>query len=128
MFNDKQQEAIDSLEGRVRVIAGAGSGKTSVLTQRYAELIKKGVKPENILCVTFTNKAANEMKERIGKLTGQKDLPYICTFHSFCLRLLRENAYLLGYPDNFSVLDSDDQNSIIKDVYKDCGIDKQEIS
>lgn len=128
MFNEKQLEAINSLEGRVRVIAGAGSGKTSVLTERYAELIKKGIKPENILCVTFTNKAANEMKERISKLIDVKELPYICTFHSFCLKLLREHSYILGYPDNFAVLDGDDQNAIIKDVFKECKISKDEIS
>ena len=128
MFNDKQKEAINSLEGRVRVIAGAGSGKTSVLTARYVELIKKGIKPENILCVTFTNKAANEMKSRIGKLTDQKELPYICTFHSFCLKVIRENAHLLGWDDKFNILDSDDQTTLLKDVYKDCGIDKDTVS
>lgn len=127
-FNTKQQEAINSLEGRVRVIAGAGSGKTSVLTQRYAELINKGIKPENILCVTFTNKAANEMKERIHKLTGVEELPYISTFHSFCLKILRENSHLLGYPNNFSILDGDDQNAIIRDIFKDCNISKDDIT
>ena len=128
MFNEKQEEAIKSLEGRVRVIAGAGSGKTSVLTQRYARLIDSGINPENILCVTFTNKAANEMRERILGLAGLYKLPYICTFHSFCLRLLRENSYVLGYPNNFAILDSEDQNAIIRDVYKDCNIDKDMVS
>ena len=129
MFNEKQQEAINSLEGRIRVIAGAGSGKTGVLTHRYAELIKKGVKPENILCVTFTNKAANEMKERIYKLVEKEcKLDLITTFHGFCLRILRENSYLLGWDSTFKVLDGDDQNAIIRDVYKECKIDKDEVS
>ena len=128
MFNEKQEEAIHSLQGRVRVIAGAGSGKTSVLTQRYAELIKSGVNPENILCVTFTNKAANEMKQRIRTVTDVNELPYICTFHSFCLKLLREHAHILGYPDNFAILDGDDQNAVIRDVFKECNINKDDIS
>ena len=128
-FNKQQKQAINSLKGRIRVIAGAGSGKTSVLTERYIKLVESGVKPQNILCVTFTNKAANEMKERIqSKLDKETDFPLICTFHSFCLRILRENAYILGYPHNFAVLDGEDQTSIIKKIYKDCRINYEEIS
>lgn len=127
MFNEKQLEAINSLEGRVRVIAGAGSGKTKTLVERYIRLLDKGIKPENILCVTFTNKAANEMKERINKIK-ENDLSLITTFHSFCLRIIRENSYLLGWSSNFAVLDSEDQTSILKSVYKECGIDYEEVS
>ena len=127
MFNDKQLDAINSLEGRIRVIAGAGSGKTSVLTQRYATLIEKGINPASILCVTFTNKAANEMKDRIIKLVGKGDY-LINTFHGFCLKILRENINKLGYPINFSILDADDQSQIIKKIYKDCNIDYDEIT
>ena len=129
MFNKQQKEAINSLEGRIRVIAGAGSGKTSVLTERYKKLVESGVNPRNILCVTFTNKAAMEMKERIGKLVPDKTkLDLICTFHSFCLRILRENAYILGFPNNFAVLDSEDQTIVLKKIYKECNIDYEEVS
>lgn len=128
-FNKQQKEAINSLEGRVRVIAGAGSGKTAVLTERYKKLVENGVRPRNILCVTFTNKAANEMKERIqAQFEKELDLSLICTFHSFCLRILRENAYILGYPPNFVVLDNEDQTSIFKKIYKECGINYEEVS
>ena len=127
MFNDKQLEAINTTEGRIRVIAGAGSGKTGVLTHRYAELIKSGINPNNILCVTFTNKAANEMKERIYKLVEKEcKLDLITTFHGFCLRILRENSYLLGWDSKFNILDGDDQNAILKEVFKDCDINKEE--
>lgn len=127
-FNIQQKDAINSLEGYVRVIAAAGSGKTSVLTQRYAELVKRGEKPFNILCVTFTNKAANEMKERIEKLVGKLDNCMIQTFHAFCLRVLREHVYKLGYSSKFVILDADDQKSIMKKIYKENNIDYDEIS
>lgn len=127
MYNDKQLKAINSLEGKIRVIAGAGSGKTATLTQRYAKLIESGIKPYNILCVTFTNKAAREMKERIEKNVGNLSHAMICTFHSFCLRLLRENIEFLGFPKDFAVLDSEDQKKILKTVYKECKIDYEVI-
>lgn len=129
MFNDKQLEAINTIEGRIRVIAGAGSGKTGVLTHRYAQLIKTGVNPNNILCVTFTNKAANEMRERIYKLVGREcKLDLITTFHGFCLRLFRDNAYLFGWDSKFNILDGEDQNAILKNVYKDLYITKDDLS
>lgn len=119
-FNDKQQRAISTTEGRVRVIAGAGSGKTSVLTERYAEIIKSGVKPEEILCVTFTNKAADEMKERIEKkLNINMKTSLIKTFHGFCYMLLRENISSLGWGSKFNILDSSDQNTLLRNVYED---------
>lgn len=123
MFNERQLEAINTTEGRVRVVACAGSGKTAVLTERYAELVKKGVNPKNILCVTFTNKAAREMSERIIKRVGDINTSQICTFHSFCLRILRQYADLLGFHLKFNILDSDDQKAIIRKIYKECKID-----
>lgn len=128
MFNKQQQLAIDTLEGRVRIIAGAGSGKTKTLTHRYAKLIENGVKPANILCVTFTNKAAKEMRTRIESLVGELPYAKICTFHSFCLKLLRESIDSLGYTKDFNIIDSDDQIRIIKGIYKDCGIDYDVVS
>lgn len=125
MFNEKQQEAINTTEGRIRVVACAGSGKTSVLTERYAELVKSGVNPKNILCVTFTNKAAKEMSERIIQKVGDINTSQICTFHSFCLRILRQYIDKLGFPLKFNILDSDDQKSLIKKIYKECKIDKE---
>ena len=123
MFNERQLEAINTTEGRVRVVACAGSGKTTVLTERYAKLVKSGVNPKNILCVTFTNKAAREMSERIIKRVGDINTSQICTFHSFCLRILRQYADLLGFPLKFNILDSDDQKAIIRKIYKECKID-----
>lgn len=128
MFNEKQLEAINTLDGNIRVVAGAGSGKTSVLTHRYAKLIEKGVAPEEILCVTFTNKAANEMKERIEKLVGFSNYTQICTFHSFCLRVLKQSISLLGYTNKFVILDNEDQKAILKKVYKECKINYEEVS
>lgn len=128
MFNEKQLEAINTLDGNIRVVAGAGSGKTSVITHRYAKLIEKGVAPEEILCVTFTNKAANEMKERIEKLVGFSNYTQICTFHSFCLRVLKQSISLLGYTNKFVILDTEDQKAILKKVYKECKINYEEVS
>lgn len=128
MYNKKQLEAINSLEGRIRVIACAGSGKTATLTQRYVKLVESGINPENILCVTFTNKAADEMKKRITKSLGERDYGLICTFHSFCLRLLRIHGQELGLQSNFAVLDGEDQNTLLKNVYRDNGIDYKETS
>ena len=127
MYNKQQLEAINSLDGRIRVIAGAGTGKTATLTERYIKLLDK-VKPSNILCVTFTNKAANEMKERIEKKVGKLDNSFICTFHGFCLRILRQSISRLGYPNNFIILDKEDQKSLLKKVYKECDIDYEIIS
>ena len=117
-LNEAQKKAILEIECPVIVYAGAGSGKTRTLTYRIAYMImEKGVNPSNILAITFTNKAANEMKERIKDLV---EFDYyaltISTFHSLCARILRKEAYLLGYENNFTILDEDDQLKMISDV------------
>ncbi len=108
-LNDKQIEAVASTEGYVRIIAGAGSGKTKTLTNRYAYLVQAaGIHPGNILCVTFTNKAAGEMKRRVRSLVGDGyDTSLITTYHGFCVRVLREDAGGLFYPRNFKILDEE---------------------
>lgn len=117
-LNEEQKSAVTTIDGNVRVIAGAGSGKTKALTHRYAYLVKEcGIAPSSILSVTFTNKAAQEMKERIRGMIGDQDLGYICTFHGLCLRILREDIHYLHYPQNFTVLDQDDQDILLSDVY-----------
>ncbi len=99
-LNPAQREAVETTEGIVRVVAGAGSGKTRALTHRVAHLLQDfRVDPDKMLCVTFTNKAASEMKKRIEELTGLKNCGTICTFHSFCARFLREHADALFYPN-----------------------------
>ena len=123
-LNDKQKEAIMHIDGPCLVLAGAGSGKTSVLTNRVAHLIENNIAPSNILAITFTNKAAKEMKERVYKLIGK--LAYetqISTFHSFGLKLLKENYSVLGYQKNFTILDSDDTLTIIKKIMKEKNLD-----
>lgn len=122
-LNKKQQEAILTTEGPVRIIAGAGSGKTLTLTKRYCYLVEElGIPTQNILCVTFTNKAANEMKTRIRKMIGDKDTSYICTYHGFCVKVLREDIHVINYPKNFMILDEDDSESILRTVYQELGI------
>ncbi len=120
---DKEQlEAVETTEGYVRVVAGAGSGKTKTLTHRYLYLVKEmGVSPSNILCVTFTNKAAAEMKKRIRSILGGDDSGYISTFHGFCVRFLREEIHVLNYPKEFMILDEDDQKSLLRKAYADLG-------
>ena len=119
-LNENQQKAVVHKEGPMLVLAGAGSGKTSVLTNRIAYLIEEGVSPANILAITFTNKAAREMKERVTKLIGA-DARYIqiSTFHSFGLKILKENYEFLGYDKNFIILDSDDTLTVVKKLMKD---------
>ena len=119
-LNDKQKEAVEHIDGPCLVIAGAGSGKTKVLTTRIANLIAKGIPSYNILAITFTNKAAHEMKERLEKLVPDNQA-FVGTFHSFGVRIIRENAPLLNLDRNFSILDSDDVVSIIKKILKDNG-------
>ena len=98
-LNKEQMEAVTATEGFVRVIAGAGSGKTRALTHRFAFLVQEiGILPENILCVTFTNKAANEMRQRVHNLIGDYDTAYINTFHGFCVSVLQEDSYAVQYP------------------------------
>jgi len=123
-LNEAQIEAVQATEGYVRVIAGAGTGKTRALTHRYAYLIREyGISPSNILCITFTNKAANEMKKRIKAMLGEEfDTSFVATLHAFCTRVLREEIYNLYYPDNFIVLDHVDQKKILEEVYDEMGI------
>lgn len=122
-LNPAQKAAVVHENGPAVVLAGAGSGKTTVLTHRAAWLIQeRGVPASNIILVTFTNKAAGEMKERIERLTGSS-LPYAGTFHSICARILRRNGYLIGLDQNFVIYDSDDQLSLVKDIYKQYGFD-----
>lgn len=112
-------------EGPLLILAGAGSGKTRVLTHRIAYLIDRlGVNPWNILAITFTNKAANEMRERVDKLVGfGSESVWVSTFHSSCARILRRHISLLGYDSNFTIYDSDDQKSLMKDICKLLKID-----
>ena len=120
-LSDVQRRAVMKTEGPVLVLAGAGSGKTSVLTHRVAYLIEdKGVDPSRILAITFTNKAAKEMKERIAKLTAV-DTSYmmVSTFHSMCARFLRYDAEKLGYQPGYSIYDSSDSMTIVKRLLKD---------
>lgn len=124
-LNDRQKEAVVNTDGPMLILAGAGSGKTKVLTTKVAYLIEeKNIDPNNILAITFTNKAAKEMKERIFKLEGNSAFYIqISTFHSFGLKTLKENCELLGYEKNFTILDSDDSLSIIKKIMKELNID-----
>ncbi|WP_049944867.1 ATP-dependent helicase [Butyrivibrio sp. AD3002] len=119
-LNDKQREAVFATEGYVRVIAGAGSGKTKLLVSRYAYLVQDyGIDPANILCITFTNKAAGEMKKRIRSLIGDgNDTSLICTYHGFCNRLLRENPEKLFLNKQFQIIDSYQQKAILTDIYQ----------
>ncbi len=124
-LNSVQRQAVECSEGPVMIIAGAGSGKTRVLTYRIAYLIKKGVDPFNILALTFTNKAAREMKERIARVVGVSESKNIWmgTFHSVFARILRSEAGKLGYPGNFTIYDTDDAKSLIKTILKEQGLD-----
>lgn len=146
-LNDKQKEAVLCTEGPLLVIAGAGSGKTKALTHRIAHLIReKGVNPWNILAVTFTNKAANEMKERIMALLGHgrggantgnfgsdygrqsPDIPTVGTFHATCVRILRKHIHLLDYDNSFVIYDTADQQILMKHVLRDLNLDDKEIN
>ena len=124
-LNDKQAEAVYHTEGPLLILAGAGSGKTRVLTHRVAYLIdKKGVNPWNILAITFTNKAAGEMRERVDQLVGfGSESIWVSTFHSMCVRILRRHIGLLGYDTNFTIYDTDDQKTLMKDICKLLQID-----
>lgn len=124
-LNDKQKEAVLFTEGPLMIVAGAGSGKTKVLTTRIAHLMQQGVDAFNILALTFTNKAAAEMKERIEHILGNREARnlYIGTFHSVFARILRADADKLGYPNNFTIYDTDDAKSIIKSIIQDLQLD-----
>ena len=121
-LNKQQLEAVKYIEGPCLVMAGAGSGKTKVLTNRIAYMIESGIKPYNILAITFTNKAANEMRSRVENIVGESNA-FIGTFHSFGLKVIRENKEEVGLLDNFTIVDSDDTISIIKKIIKDKNLD-----
>lgn len=126
-LNESQIEAVTTTEGYVRVIAGAGSGKTRALSYRFAYLVEAlGIMPGHILCVTFTNKAANEMRHRIHLLTGDNDTGYINTFHGFCVSVLQEDSHALQYPKSFLVLDNSDIDDILKIIYEERGLTLRE--
>ena len=128
-LNDKQREAVETINGPVLILAGAGSGKTRVITYRIAHLnINYEVSPENILAVTFTNKAAKEMKDRILSLTRSDRFPWINTFHSTCVRVLRRYCTVLGFNRNFLIYDSSDQYNLIKSIIEEMRIDEKVIS
>ena len=126
-LNSQQLQAVKTTEGAVRVLAGAGTGKTRALTSRYCFLTDAaGVAPKNILCVTFTNRAANEMKHRVRTVLGDMDLAYICTFHAFCVQLLKEDIHVLNFPKNFIILDVEDQKQLLLKIFEDMNLTLRE--
>src|SRR5437762_8967673 len=124
-LNDKQREAVLHIEGPLMIVAGAGSGKTKVLTTRIAHLMANGVDSFNILALTFTNKAAKEMKARVEKILGNNEARnlYIGTFHSVFARILRYEADKIGYPNNFTIYDTDDAKAVVKTVVNELSLD-----
>ena len=126
-LNQNQLEAVKHIDGPCLVVAGAGSGKTKVLTTRIAYLIDNGVRSSNILAITFTNKAANEMRTRVENLIGSHTA-FVGTFHSFGLKVIKENTQMLEMSNNFTIIDTEDVNSVIKKVLKDLNIDSKEYS
>ena len=128
-LNTAQREAVTATEGFVRVIAGAGAGKTRALTRRFAYLVSElGILPGQILCVTFTNKAANEMRRRIHNLTGDNDTGYINTFHGFCVSVLQEDSYAVQYPRRFLVLDNSDIDAMLRVIYEERGLSLRDMT
>ena len=126
-LNTSQREAVTYTEGPSLIVAGAGSGKTRVLTYRIAYLLQQGVPASSIMALTFTNKAAREMKERIMKLVSASDARYLCmgTFHSICTRLIRPHAELLGFTHDFTIYDTTDMKSVLKAICKERGLDEK---
>ena len=126
-LNESQRLAVEYNEGPSLVIAGAGSGKTRVLTYKIAYLLEQGMKPWNILALTFTNKAAREMKERIGRLVGAESARYLYmgTFHSIFSRILRVEAEHIGYNGNFTIYDDGDSRSLVKAIIKEMNLDEK---
>ena len=124
-LNPPQRTAVTTLSGPLLVLAGAGSGKTRVVTYRIAELIRTGIEPQRILAVTFTNKAAAEMQQRVGALLGRrrKQSPVISTFHSQCVRILRRHIERLGYPRQFAIYDRGDQESVARGALREVKMD-----
>ena len=136
-LNDKQKEAVLTTEGPVLIVAGAGAGKTKTITHRILHLIKNGVAPENILAITFTNKAAKEMRERVGKLLDQDfslgfpgyqnaSMPFLSTFHSLGVKIIKDNARTLGLPKNFGIFDRGDSLRLVKEALKEMDIDPKQ--
>ena len=124
-LNERQLQAVTCKNQYIRVVAGAGSGKTKVLTSRINFLIDNGVNPSKILAITFTNKASKEMKERVLKNNENMfGVPFISTFHSFCVRFLREEIGYMGYPKDFNIIDEEDKTKLVKEILKDKNIDK----
>lgn len=125
-LNKQQKEAVTHIDGPMLILAGAGSGKTKVLTSRIAYLIENGVNPRNILAITFTNKAAKEMKDRVVNLIGSSaNYIQISTFHSLGLKMIKENYNILGYDKNFTILDSDDTLTVVKKIIKEMNLNPQ---
>jgi len=128
-LNREQRKAAETLEGPVLILAGAGSGKTRALTYRIANLIDHGVAPWHILAITFTNKAAKEMKERVNQLVGESGNDvWVSTFHAMCARILRRDIEKLGYTRSFTIYDDDDQASVLKELYKQLNIDEKNLN
>ena len=128
-LNPDQLEAATTTEGFIRVVAGAGSGKTKTLTARYMYLVDQlGISTANILCVTFTNKAAAEMKKRVRRQLPDQDLGRITTFHGFCVGLLKEDCHVVRYPSTFVVLDEEDKEAILRMVFEDLGITSRDLT
>ena len=129
-LTEDQLKTVQQTEGPVRVIAGAGTGKTRTLTSRYCYLVDTlGIAPKNILCVTFTNRAANEMKFRIRKMLGDDlDLGFVCTIHAFCVQLLKEDAHVLGFPKNFIVLDTEDEKNMLQKIFEDMHLTLRDVT
>lgn len=129
-LNARQTQAVEASEGRVRVVAGAGSGKTRVLAYRYAFLVNElGISPGNILCLTFTNKAAQEMKRRISGMVDRGSVnDFICTIHSFCVKFLRREIYRIGYPKSFTVIDEEDAKQLAKQAMEEFGVDRRKLT
>lgn len=128
-LNPAQRQAVTATEGYIRVVAGAGSGKTRALTARYLYLVEElGVSPGNLLCVTFTNKAAAEMKKRIRAALPDGDLARITTFHGLCVSILKEDSHVAQYPGTFLVLDEEDKEAILKTVLEDLGLTSRDLT
>lgn len=122
-LNDMQQKAVLQIDGPVLILAGAGSGKTGALTVRIAHMIEQGIRPWNILAITFTNKAAKEMRERINKLIGENaNDVWVSTFHSTCVRILRSEIHHMDFDNHFSIYDADDQEKLMRECFKKLNI------
>lgn len=129
-LNEKQKKAVTTTQGYVRIIASAGSGKTKALTARYAYLVESlGISPGNILCVTFTNKAAHELRKRIRSLvTPGNSNDFICTYHGFCVKVLREEIYKLSYPKSFTIMDEEDQEGVLREIFEELNLTSRDLS